>query len=267
MDKSGSSENNFLAVDVGNTSVDAAMFSNGGAPVDKWRAEGHVEVPLEHSDTLAGVLAESFSVVPQSAVVGSVAESRFSLSAAKAVENAFGLKPLMADCEMETGLEIVYENPGELGIDRLANAAALFSLTGGACIAVDLGTATTFDCVSSEGTYLGGAIAAGFDSFRKGLTLGAPALPVVPAEFPRSVLGSNTRDCIKSGTMFGYALMVDAMVKSLSSKMDSVPRVFATGGFSGLFSDRCETFSTTDPLLTLKGLVIILIKNGKLFSL
>ncbi len=253
-----------LAVDVGNTSADAAMFGNCDAPLDKWRVEGHVEVPLERSDTLAGVLADSFGAVPQAAVVGSVAESRFSLSAAKAVESAFGLKPLMADCEMETGLEIVYENPGELGIDRLANAAALFSLTCGACIAVDLGTATTFDCVSSEGGYLGGAIAAGFESFRKALPLDAPALPVVPAEFPHSVMGSNTQDCIKSGTMFGYALMVDAMVRSLSSKMDAAPRVFATGGFSGLFSDRCETFSATDPLLTLKGLVIILIKNASL---
>lgn len=252
---------------MGNASADAAMFGNCGAPVDKWRVEGCVEVPLERSDTLAGVLADSFGVVPRAAVVGSVAESRFSLSAAKAVESAFGFAPLMADCGMETGIEMAYENPGELGIDRLANAAALFASTRGACISVDLGTATTFDCVSSEGAYLGGAIAAGFESFRKGLPLDAPALPVVSAEFPRSVLGSNTEDCIKSGTMFGYALMVDAMVRSLASEMDSAPRVVATGGFSGLFSDRCETFSAADPLLTLKGLVIILLGNGRFFPL
>jgi len=261
------SKHAFIAVDIGNTAVCAAVFHKCDLQVQRWEAEGYVEIPLSDSRTFADILSRSFGVSLAGAVIGSVVESRFTQTAAAAVESVFGLTPLIAECGMETGLKIKYENPNGLGIDRLANAASLFALTRGSCIAVDLGTATTFDCISKDGVYIGGAIMAGLDSFRKALAFDAPALPDISLDFPSSAIGSNTEDCIKSGTMFGYAHMVDGMVRALSSEMKDKPQVVATGGFSALLSGECETFSGTDRLLTLKGLVIILLKNGKVFSL
>ncbi len=266
MSEHKNSGHSFIAVDIGNTAICAAVFHKCDLHVRHWEVGGYVEVALSDSHTFADALSRISGGSLTGAIIGSVVENRFTQTAAVAVESVFGLTPLIAECGMKTGLEIAYQNPGGLGIDRLANAASLFALTRGACIAVDLGTATTFDCVSGDGVYTGGAIAAGLDSFRKALVIDAPALPQIPLEFPSSVMGSNTEDCIKSGTMFGYARMVDAMVRALSSAMNADPRVVATGGFSKILLDECETFSETDRLLTLKGLVIILLKNGKISS-
>lgn len=270
LQKDKSSKKVFLAIDVGNTNVNAAVFRNCGAPQGQWETETRIEIPLSNAENLARFLSEGCRSVPDAAVVGSVAKE-FSRTAADAVESVFGLSPLVAHCGMETGLEVSYENPRTLGIDRLANAAALFDRTRSACIAVDLGTATTFDCVSSDGRYLGGAITAGLNSFHGGLTRDVSALPKTRLEFPQFFIGSNTEDCIKSGTMFGYARMVDTMVRALSSEMASgdedPPSVVATGGAAHVLSGGCETFSETDELLTLKGFVVILCKNEKIFSL
>lgn len=260
----------FFAVDIGNTNIDAAFFRNCSAALERWEAEARIKIPRSEADGLADALSEYFNSVPDGAIIGSVAEG-FSQIAADAVESVFGLAPVVADCGMETGLEIAYENPQDLGIDRIANASAVFARKRQNCIAVDLGTATTFDCVSADGRYLGGAIAAGLESFGGNLSQKIPALPETPFEFPPSVIGTNTADCIKSGTMFGYARMVDGMVRSLWSETVSDaqirPRVVATGGFAPVLSGECETFSETDTLLTLKGLVVILLKNEKILSL
>ncbi len=261
-----SRKDTFLAVDIGNTSIDAALLRNCGAPASLWEAGERVEIPLSEADGFADILSDSFRSPVTGGVIGSVAGD-FTQIVAQAVESVFNFKPLVADCGMETGLEIAYENPRDLGIDRIANAAAVFAATGRDCMAVDLGTATTFDCVSSGGVYLGGAIAAGLGLFHKTLAREIPTLPQTPMEFPRSVMGSNTEDCIKSGTMFGYARMVDGMVRSLSSEMKRPPHVVATGGLAAFLSGEIETVSETDSLLTLKGLVIILRKNEKILSI
>lgn len=261
MPKDKSRKDTLLAVDIGNTSVDAAVFHNCGADPAYWEVDAHFEIPLSNTDSLAGELSNAFRAVPQGAVIGSVSGQKTAENAAKAVESAFGISPLAAYCGMKTGLEIAYKTPDTLGIDRLANAAALFAIAKRACIAVDLGTATTFDCVSSKGVYLGGSICAGIEAFRNALANCAPALPPVPQGFPPSLIGANTEDCIKSGTMFGYAKMIDAMARALLSEMKEEAEIVATGGFSSLLSGKCETVSSTDPLLTLKGLAVILKKN------
>ncbi len=263
-----SNKHTFLAVDIGNTSVDAAVFRNCEVSLEHWEAEGHVECPLSCTAAeLAGMLSGEFHSAPAKAVIGSVAGG-FSQTAACAVEDAFGIAPFVADCGMKAGIEVSYQNPRMLGIDRLANAAALFALCRRSCIAVDLGTATTFDCVSHDGCYVGGAITAGLELFRDALARGAPALPQTPLEFPPSVIGRNTEDCIKSGTMLGYARMVDGMVRSLSFEMgDEAPCVVVTGGFASVIAGECETVSQVDSLLTLKGLLIILRENDEILPL
>lgn len=254
-----------LAVDIGNTNASVAVFRNCSADIRRWEAAARANFALAETGSLPAVLRAHGPVC--GAVIGSVAGEKVTEKTAAAVESATGSRPLLAGCSMQTGLTIRYKTPETLGIDRLANAAALFALCGGACVAVDLGTATTFDCVSENGAYLGGAIAPGLGSFTSALPAAAPALPATEPEFPPSVLAQTTVDCVKSGTMFGYARMVDGMVGSLLEEMDAPrARVVATGGFASAVCGRCRTVAETDDLLTLKGLAIILVKNEGLLS-
>ena len=260
-----SRDKSILAVDIGNTNASVAVFRNCSADIARWETAERADVALSKPDSLTDVLQTLGAV--SCAVIGSVAGEKYTEKAAAAVGSAFGARPLVANCSMQTGLTLGYKTPETLGIDRLANAAALFALCGGACVAVDLGTATTFDCVSEGGTYLGGAIAPGLGSFRAALPAAAPALPDTELEFPPSVLASTTEESVQSGTMFGYARMVDGMVGAVLEEMDAPEaRVAATGGFARAVCGRCRTVSEVDDLLTLKGLAIILLKNEGLLS-
>ncbi len=162
---------------------------------------------------------------------------------------------------LSTGMAIRIDNPLELGPDRLANAVAAYERCGGACIAVDFGTALNYDVVSSAGEYLGGVISPGIEISLEALSQRAARLPRVDLEPPRNAIGKGTRQAIQSGVIFGYAGSVDGIVGRLRAELGEEATTIATGGFAHAIVPCCEEIDETDDLLTLEGLRLIWERN------
>jgi len=160
-------------------------------------------------------------------------------------------------------MPICLKNPDEVGADRLVNAIAAYHKYGGNLIVIDFGTATTFDCISSKGEYLGGAISPGIMIASEALFMNASKLPRVDIYHPpKNIIGKDTAESIQSGIIFGYAGLVDGIVKRISKEMDNAPTIIATGGLAPLMANVSECIAHVDTDLTLEGLrLIALIKN------
>ncbi len=161
---------------------------------------------------------------------------------------------------VKSGLPILYDNPKEVGADRVANAVAAFDLYGGPCIVVDLGTATTFDAISSSGEYLGGAITPGVAISLEALFQHAAALRRVELVAPRDVIGRSTVESIQSGTLYGFAAQVDGLCRRFMGDLGP-STVVATGGLSELVAPHAEVIEHVEPWLTLHGLRIVFEHN------
>jgi type III pantothenate kinase len=161
---------------------------------------------------------------------------------------------------LRTGMAIRYDNPREIGPDRLVNSVAGYAKLGGPCAIVDFGTAVTYDIVSGEGEYLGGVIFPGVEISLEALTERAAALPTIDLTPPRGVLGKNTVDAIRSGILFGYAGMVDGILERLAAEVGPA-RAIATGGLAGAVVPYCKGIDDYDDLLTLTGLRLIWERN------
>src|SRR6266550_4106571 len=157
----------------------------------------------------------------------------------------------------KTGMAIRYDNPREIGADRLVNAVAIRERFGGAAVCVDFGTATTFDVVSRDGEYVGGALMTGIEISLEALSERGARLPKVDLAPPKSVIGKNTIDAIRSGVVFGYAGAIDAILRRLFAELGQRAAVIATGGLSGLVVPYCEEIEEVDELLTLTGLRLL----------
>jgi type III pantothenate kinase len=162
---------------------------------------------------------------------------------------------------VRTGMPIRYDNPKEVGADRIADAVGAYELFGGPVVVVDLGTATTFDAISADGEYLGGAIAPGVAISLEALYAHASALRAVELVEPREVIGRSTEESIQSGVLYGYAGLVDAMCKRFAGVLGE-PEVVATGGLAGLIAPYTSSVGHVEPWLTLHGLRIIYDRNG-----
>ena len=160
-----------------------------------------------------------------------------------------------------TGLAIRYDNPREIGADRLVNAVALRARFGGPAVCVDFGTATTFDVLSSEGEYVGGSMMTGIEISLEALTERGARLPKVDLAPPKSVIGKNTIDAIRSGVVYGYAGAIDAILRRLYAELGQRAAVIATGGLSGLVVPYTEEIEEVDDLLTLTGLRLLHERN------
>ncbi|MBY0164022.1 type III pantothenate kinase [Cytobacillus firmus] len=173
-----------------------------------------------------------------------------------------GKAPLIVGPGIKTGLNLRYENPREVGADRIVNAVAAVEQYGGPLIVVDFGTATTFDCIDEEGNYLGGVIVPGIGIATEALVQRASKLPRVELEKPKKVIGRNTVHAMQAGIVFGYAGQVDGLVKRIKAEMgtDNV-KVIATGGMAELIAGETESIEEISPLLTLEGLRIIYERN------
>jgi type III pantothenate kinase len=171
-------------------------------------------------------------------------------------------KPLVVGPGIKTGLNLKYENPREVGADRIVNAvAAVDYYGGGPLVVVDFGTATTFDCIDADNNYLGGAIVPGIGISTEALYLRASKLPRIELEKPKKVIGRNTVTAMQAGIIFGYAGQVDGIVKRIAKEMNANPKVVATGGLAELIAGETETVDEVNPMLTLEGLRLIYERN------
>lgn len=173
----------------------------------------------------------------------------------------FGLEALVVGPGMKTGMSIKSENPREVGADRIVNSIAGLELYGSPLVIVDFSTATSFDAISEKREYLGGAITPGLGISAEALFARTAKLPRIELVKPRAAIGRNTVWSMQSGLIFGYASMVDGLVRRICSEMTGRPLVVATGDFAPLVAGECETISTVNPYLTLEGLRILFEMN------
>jgi type III pantothenate kinase len=176
-------------------------------------------------------------------------------------EKLLGRAPLVVGPGIRTGMPIRVDNPREVGADRIVNAVATLALVGAPAIAIDFGTATSFDCVSAAGEFVGGAIYPGVFVSLEALVNRASKLSSVEIVRPPSVIGRNTTQTLQSGMVFGYAGLVDTMVRRIRKELGEDARVIATGGLAGLIASETETIERVEPFLTLEGLRLIYERN------
>lgn len=254
-----------LAIDVGNTNVSLGVFdyaSGEAVLAHHWRLGTHREQTSDEVTIAVRALFEQpsrstsevtdvilSSVVPPLVPIWERVSSKL-----------FDREPLTVGPGVRTGMPIRYENPREVGADRIVNAVAAVELMGAPVIAVDFGTATTFDCVSPDGEYLGGAIFPGIHISMEALFDRASMLHRVEVSRPRAVIGRTTTQSLQSGLLFGYAGMVDSMIERIHGELPGA-RVVATGGLAQLIASETKMIERVEPFLTLEGLRSLFEKN------
>lgn len=252
-----------LVVDIGNTNTVLGVY-RGEELVHHWRlATSHSRT----SDEYAVLLRQLFEMASigmhdvHGCIIACVVPPMLS-TFVRMAENYFGMTPMVVGPGIKTGMPILYENPREVGADRVVNAVAAYARYNGACIVVDLGTATTFDAISKKGEYMGGAIVPGVTISAEALFQRASKLPRVDIAAPPRVVGRNTVHSMQSGILFGYVSLIDGMVRRIVAEYGEPMNVIATGGLSGLFAEHSELIDDFDPDLTLTGLRILYERNA-----
>jgi type III pantothenate kinase len=251
-----------LVVDVGNTHTVLGLYDDERLVHDfrietaKGRTSDEHHVLLLNLLQLAGVKRSDV----RASILASVVPS-FNDTVIDAVDRAFDHEIMVVGPGIKTGMPVLYENPREVGADRIVNAVAAFERVKGAAIVVDFGTATTFDCISEKGEYLGGAIAPGMQISASALFSSAAKLPRSEIARPPRAIGRNTVHSMQSGIVFGYVGLVDGLVRRLAAEMDTEVAVIATGGLAALIEPESETIDDIDEFLTLEGLRLIYLRN------
>ena len=252
-----------LALDVGNTNTVIGFFQADVLVATARLTTVRERTSDEHSLFLRAVIEAKGRKVEEidDVIVSSVVPSQ-DFPIRTACRDAFGIDPLFVAPGVKTGMKILYDHPSEVGADRIVNAVAAFEKLKRSCIVVDFGTATTFDVVSSKGEYLGGAIAPGLGISTEALFQHASKLPRVELVRPRSAIGKTTVHSMQAGLIFGYAGLVDALVRRIIAELGGdKPAVIATGGIAPLVASETETIEEVDELLTLTGLRILHDRN------
>jgi type III pantothenate kinase len=251
-----------LAIDVGNTNTVLGVFRDGELLVD-WRIETlagrTADEYLVLLSQLAGLRGVSLGELGHAIVSTVVPPTLFAIR--QLCEKRLAIPLLVVGPGIKTGMPIHYENPREVGADRIVNAVAAYERLRAGCVVVDFGTATTWDLVSPRGEYLGGVIAPGLQISAEALYHHAAKLPRVELERPARVVGKNTVAAMQAGLVFGYGGMVDAVVDRIRAEIDFPARCIATGGLAGLIAAESRTIEETDDLLTLRGLSLLFQRN------
>jgi len=247
-----------LALDVGNTNITIGLFEQR-VLVHRWRlstvheqTEDEWGILLRNLFSLSGVDLGMVDAVIISSVVPPLDPTLSGMS-----RRYLRREPLFVNSEIDTGLAVRYDNPREVGADRLVNGVAAYAKYGGPCVVVDLGTAITFDCVSADAEYLGGIICAGIGISIDALYARTAKLPKVDFRAPAKLIGTNTVGSIQAGLYYGAVGMIDGILERLMSEMGPGTKTVATGGQARLITQGSRFLKAADEDLTLEGLEII----------
>ena len=251
-----------LAVDIGNTHTVMGLFEGTELKAD-WRVASRKNATADEIGVLLGALfggAKIDASAVEEAIISSVVPDLNGPYTA-ACDRYLKLAPLFVGPGVKTGMPILYENPHDVGADRIVNAVAAIERYGAPVIVVDFGTATTFDVVGPGGEYVGGVISPGLGSSAEALFAKAARLHRVDVRKPSRVIGRNTEQSIQSGLFHGYASLVEGLVRRVLDELGHDAPIVATGGLAPIFESEMPFLTASDPGLTLEGLRLIWEKN------
>ncbi|ATW27067.1 type III pantothenate kinase [Candidatus Formimonas warabiya] len=251
-----------LAIDAGNTNIvlgiyrDSTLISHWRVSTDRQKTADEYGILLKNLFDFQGHRFEDISAIAMASVVPPLMSALANMSL-----EYFGIHPLIVGPGVKTGMPLKFDNPKEIGADRIVNAVAAYETYGGPLIVVDFGTATTFDVVTRQGEYIGGAIAPGIGISTEALFARAAKLPRVELVKPPCVITKNTINGMQAGIIFGFTGQVDGIVNRMKKELGEELFVVATGGLAELIASESETIQRVDPWLTLEGLRMIYLKN------
>lgn len=252
-----------LVIDVGNTNIVLGIFKDQEL-VDHWRVStdrlrttDEYGVLIRHLFYLNGVNSEEIDAIIISSVVPPVMPTL-----ERMCQRYFGLTPLVIGPGVKTGMDIKYDNPREVGADRIVNAVAAYEKFGGPVIIIDFGTATTFCAVDKKGTYLGGAICPGIRISTDALVQRTAKLPRIEVVQAEKVICRNTVESMQAGVFYGFVGQVDGIVTRMRRELGCKARVVATGGLAVIVAPATDAIDVVEPMLTLEGLKIIYDRNN-----
>ncbi|WP_296826083.1 type III pantothenate kinase [uncultured Megasphaera sp.] len=252
-----------LVIDVGNTNIVLGIFK-GQELVDHWRVStdrlrttDEYGVLIRHLFYLNGVNSEEIDAIIISSVVPPVMPTL-----ERMCQRYFGLTPLVIGPGVKTGMDIKYDNPREVGADRIVNAVAAYEKFGGPVIIIDFGTATTFCAVDKKGTYLGGAICPGIGISTDALVQRTAKLPRIEVVQAEKVICRNTVESMQAGVFYGFVGQVDGIVTRMRKELGCKAKVVATGGLAVIVAPATDAIDVVEPMLTLEGLKIIYDRNN-----
>ena len=253
-----------LALDIGNSNIKAALFEGLEQKTYFRISCDRNKSSDEYGVTLLSMLRHAgYSPKDVTGIVFSSVVPTINFTIEHMCRNYFGIEPMSVQPGIKTGINIKYENPRELGSDRIANAVAAYELYGGPCITIDFGTAPSFGVISKRGEFLGGAICPGIKLAADALTDRTAKLPRFELQRPESVIGKNTVANMQSGIVYGYIGQVSYLVERMKREIgEPNAKVIATGGLALLVAGDSNVIDVLDGLLTLKGLCLIYGKNA-----
>ena len=251
-----------LVMDIGNTNIKCGIFADDRL-LHSWRMTTKLDQTSDELGTkmvsffsYLGIKLEDVEGIMISSVIPSV-----NYTVEHMCRVFFGIEPKIVGPGIKTGINILYDNPKELGADRIVNAVAAYEIYGGPCVTVDFGTATSFGAINEKGEFIGGVICPGIKISADALTQSAAKLPKIELKKPATVINKNTVGCMQAGILYGYVGQIDYILRKLKREMGGEPKVIATGGLSDVIARETAMIDYTDTFLTLQGLYRIYMKN------
>jgi type III pantothenate kinase len=251
-----------LTIDIGNTNIVIGGFSGDKLSFVARIATDASKTEDEYATKIRSVL--TLHEVDRDGIEGAILSSvvpPLNTVMKKAIATAYGVTPIMVGPGVKTGINIHCDNPASVGADLICACVAAHYIYGSPSLVVDMGTATKIMAMDKSGTFIGASIIPGVNIALKALASQTAQLPQISLEAPKSVIGKNTVDCMKSGIVFGNACIIDGMIDRFNEEIGEELRVIATGGLAQTIINHCRHEITSDPDLVLKGLYIIYNKN------